>query len=251
MFRTIYKLLISQILAKFTEGNVYKATSSNTIQQDRYLRMRSDPISSHQSLVEITMGSHLKVVEKLSWENHINEVIIPKVLKGLCMLRELWPMLNIHQISLYQSLVMPHFDYCSNVWGNCGVVLGSKLQKLQNRAARIITWSGYEIRSTEILASLGWCDLETRQNRQKVTLMFKIMNDIAPGYLKQLFIPVNKTHEHHLRSSETDVKIPQPHPEYLKCSLSYSGAQLWNSLPSALKNIHHCNNFNNLISTCI
>ena len=30
-----------------------------SIRQDRYLRMRSDPISSHQSLVEINIGSHL------------------------------------------------------------------------------------------------------------------------------------------------------------------------------------------------
>ena len=36
-------------------------------------------------------------------------------------------------------LVQPHFDYCSIVWGNCGETLSEKLQKLQNRAARILT----------------------------------------------------------------------------------------------------------------
>ena len=40
---------------------------------------------------------------------------------------------------LYNALVQPHFDYCSLVWTNCTQDLQNKLQKLQNRAARIIT----------------------------------------------------------------------------------------------------------------
>ena len=64
-------------------------------------------------------------------------------------------------------MVLPHFDYCSNVWDNCGAVLKNKLQKLQNRATRIITKSGYEIRSSEIITNLGWSDLETRQKKHR------------------------------------------------------------------------------------
>ena len=42
-----------------------------SIQQDRHLRMRSDPISSHQSLVEIIIGNHLKWKQKPVWP-HVN-----------------------------------------------------------------------------------------------------------------------------------------------------------------------------------
>ena len=31
-----------------------------------------------------------------------------------------------------------------------------RLQKLQNRAARVITQAGYEIRSSDLLIKLGW-----------------------------------------------------------------------------------------------
>ena len=187
--------------------------------------------------------------EKLTWEDHLNEIIIPKVLKGLRMLRELRSILTCSQmIALYQSLVLPHFDYCSTIWGNCGVVLRNKLQKLQNRAARIITRSGYEVRSTEILSSLGWCDLETRRNRQKSAVMYKVINGIAPDYLQELFVPVNEAHNYNLRFSDMNVKIPQPHTEYLRRSLSYSGARLWNSLPSTIKSLPNLNNFNNVIN---
>ena len=90
----------------------------------------------HEVIKRVSKAKLLGVVidEKLSWEDHINEIIIPKVLKGLRMLRELRSILTFSQmISLYQALVLPHFDFCSTIWGNCGIMLKKKLQKLQSR----------------------------------------------------------------------------------------------------------------------
>ena len=41
-------------------------------------------------------------------------------------------------------LILPHLDHCSFVWNERDVTLSDKLQKLQNRAARVITTSSYE-----------------------------------------------------------------------------------------------------------
>ena len=41
-------------------------------------------------------------------------------------------------INVYDSLIQPHFDYCNVVWSNSGIGLSDKLQRLQNRAARIL-----------------------------------------------------------------------------------------------------------------
>ena len=46
--------------------------------------------------------------------------------------------------------------------------------------------------------------------------MYKILKDIAPGYLRELFTHVNEDNEYNLRSSDINVKIPQPFTEYLK-----------------------------------
>ena len=98
---------------------------------------------------------------ELSWASHINDIIIPKVLRGLRILRTFRGTLPTEQlVSLYNALILPHFDYCSIIWGNCGLVLKNKLQVLQNRAARIITNSPYEVRSYKILNKLGWDNLE-------------------------------------------------------------------------------------------
>ena len=49
-----------------------------------------------------------------------------------------------------KSLILPHFDYCSAVWGCIGNGLSQKLEKLQNRTARIITGSSWDARSAPI-----------------------------------------------------------------------------------------------------
>ena len=54
----------------------------------------------------------------------------------------------------YKTLVQPYFDYCSPLWDNCGKVLQDKLQKFQNRAARIITGASYDARSADVLDTL-------------------------------------------------------------------------------------------------
>ena len=67
------------------------------------------------------------------------------------MLRRAKPFVSTETlIYIYQTLVQPNFDYCPMVWGNCGEALKEKLQKLHNRAARVITGDTYEIRYFDI-----------------------------------------------------------------------------------------------------
>ena len=47
-------------------------------------------------------------------------------------------------IKIYKGLIEPHFDYCSAVWDGLTQQLSEKLQKLQNRAIRVITKSTYD-----------------------------------------------------------------------------------------------------------
>jgi len=51
--------------------------------------------------------------------------------------------------------IEPHFDYCSVVWDGLSQQLSEKLQKLQNRAARVITKSSYNTNSSYLLNFLN------------------------------------------------------------------------------------------------
>ena len=56
--------------------------------------------------------------------------------------------------------ILPHLDYCSSVWNERDVTLSDKLQKLQDRAARVITRSSYE--RVPVSSKMGSTDLSTR-----------------------------------------------------------------------------------------
>ena len=87
----------------------------------------------------------------------------------------------------YQALVQPHFDYCSMVWGNCGEYLRGKLQKLQNRAARVITGDPYEIRSIDILKKLEWKTLSERRKEQQQKYVSKALKCQCPKNTSDMF----------------------------------------------------------------
>ena len=101
-------------------------------------------LSKESALKSVGLG----LDESLTWECHVS-IIISKVPKVIGVLRRLKPLLPQTTLALiYNSLIQPHFDYCGIVWDGLGRGLGQKLQRLQNRAARIITGSDYNTRSS-------------------------------------------------------------------------------------------------------
>jgi hypothetical protein len=57
---------------------------------------------------------------------------------------------------MYNAFVLPHFNYCSTIWNDGSCTIINKLSKLQRIAARVITSSTYDIRSSQILKDLNW-----------------------------------------------------------------------------------------------
>ena len=190
----------------------------------------------------------LKLDESLTWEHHVS-TIISKVSKVIGVLRRLKPLLPQSTLTMiYNSLAQPYFDYCSIVWDSLGKGLGQKLQRLQNRAARIITESDYNIRSSDILTSLNWTNLETRRTQQFKTFMYKTVNNMVPSYLSGKFTSTSMIHEHSLRGSNHKLFVPRPLTESLKKSFSYRGATLWNDIPVELTSVQSLAEFKSKIS---
>ena len=129
-------------------------------------------------------------------------------------------------IIIYKSIIQPHFDYCSQVWGCLGKVLSDKLQRLQSRAFRIISREGYETRSKDILNKAGFSNLQTRREQQLAVVMYKIKHKMLPNYLH---------HNHNTRQREYNYALSMPKINAMKKSFGYRGAETWNSLPIELK----------------
>ena len=135
-------------------------------------------------------------------------------------------------LTIYRAMIQPYFDYCSSLWGNYSAYLKEKLQRFQNRAARIIAGANYETNSADVLESLGWETLEKRRKRNKSILMHRILNNRTAPNLKELFTRNNELQGYYdLRSRCPDLALPNPKRDFLKNSFRYSCAKLWYSLP--------------------
>ena len=98
---------------------------------------------------------------------------LKKVSSGIGALKRVRPFVSMHTaIKIYKGLIEPHFDYCSAVWDGLTQQLSEKLQKLQNRAIRVITKSSYDTSSRFLLNSLGWDNLSVRRAKQKANLTY-------------------------------------------------------------------------------
>ena len=78
-------------------------------------------------------------------------------------------------LQVYQALIEPQFDYCSSVWDGLNESLSNELQKLENRAARVITRSNYDASAGYLLENLHLDNISVRCKKLKAILMFKIL----------------------------------------------------------------------------
>ncbi|RUA05525.1 MAG: hypothetical protein DSY43_04445 [Gammaproteobacteria bacterium] len=183
--------------------------------------------------VESTKSLGVFIDKNLSWKRHIDE-ISKKISAGIGALKRARSSISRDTaIKIYKALIEPYFYYCSSVWDGLTQQSSDKLQKLQNRAARVITVSSYDTSSKLLLEMLGWDKLYIERKKQKVITVYRAINNYAPPYLKYLFIPRKSTYN--LRDFENKLEIPKPRTDYLKRSFSYNGAVLWNDLPKELR----------------
>ena len=80
-------------------------------------------------------------------------------------------------------------------------------RRLQNRAIRVITKSSYDTSSRFLLNSLGWDNLSVRRAKQKANLMYKCINNLAPAYLCNLFVP--RTPNYYFRNEKKKINAPK------------------------------------------
>ena len=137
--------------------------------------------SQHIKRVKCTKVLGVQIDEHLSCNQHI-EYIANRISSGIGAIRNLRTFIDTSTLVLvYNALIQPYFDYCCEVWDTLGKGLSERLQKLQNRAARLIMNLKNE-HGHSVLArnSLGWELLEKRRIEMKARIMYKTVNKLAP-----------------------------------------------------------------------
>ena len=129
--------------------------------------------------------------------------------------------------------------------GCLGITLQNHLQRLQNRAVRIIT-KRYEFRSADILKELDLPTLSIRRNNQLSITMYQVINNMVPDYLIDLFTKTSALHNHETRQEEFNLTLQKPNTNFRKKSFSYRVCIV--SLP-IMKNMGSLSTFKRAIVT--
>ena len=146
----------------------------STLERNPIIEINKFPIK--QVSTSKSLGVHID--GNLSWECHINENS-KKIASGISAIKRIRYFLPFEiLLSVYNSLLQPHFDYCNVVWRNCSKDLSSKLQKLQNRVARVqMTFSSFDFSTIESFQNLKWSKLVLQRVVSKAIMMHSIINN--------------------------------------------------------------------------
>ena len=108
--------------------------------------------------------------------------------------------------------------------------------------------ANYDSNLNDLFRALRWRKLCHQRLEKKSIMLYKILHDMTPEYLRSGFVFRDSVNSYHLRNTENALALPKPRTDYLKRSFSYSGAQLWNSLPLELRQATSLRDFKNELS---
>ena len=173
----------------------------------------------------------------LKLEKHINTVVKSSFfhLKLLSRVKHFLSPIELEKV--IHAFVLSRLDYCNSLYIELPQFSITRLQMVQNAAARFLTGTRKYEHITPILMSLNWLPVHYRVHMKILMFVFKSLNGLAPSYLSELVI-VNVPGRC-LRST-SNYNLYQPRSR-LKSrgdrAFAVAGPRLWNSLPVSLRSL--------------
>ena len=207
---------------------------------------------------EISLTTVCKILGVLFDYNMTFEKQVNKICK-LCYL-ELRKMYTLKRFldlerkkTFVTSFILSRLDYCNSLFLTLKRNLITKLQRVQNAAARFVlgvrrsfTKSGFTS-SRGLLKKLHWLPIEQRIKFKACCIMFRVFHNWnCPDYLLELF---TKNIASVNPSRRKKFVVPKCRTELGKRSFSYQGAVLWNSLPSFVTDVSEFADFKRNLKT--
>jgi hypothetical protein len=127
--------------------------------------------------------------------------------------------------SLVHAVVTSRLDYCNFLFFGATKTLLSKLQRIQNTAARLILRKSKRDSISSCLKQLHWLNIEQRSAFKLLILVYKCLHDSAPALLSCLLTPSSSSR------SSSNLETTFHDTMYGRRAFSYCAPRLWNSIP--------------------
>uniref|UniRef100_A0A8C6LAX3 Reverse transcriptase domain-containing protein n=1 Tax=Nothobranchius furzeri TaxID=105023 RepID=A0A8C6LAX3_NOTFU len=185
----------------------------------------------------LSLDSHVKTISRSCFFQ----------LRNISKVRKLVSTADLEKI--IHAFVSSRLDYCNALFTGLSKTSLSRLQAIQNAAARLLTKSSRRAHITPVLQSLHWLPVEYRIQFKVLVLTYRALNNQAPSYLSELLSP--HTTSRNLRStSENLLAVPRTRLK-TKGNRAFQtiAPRLWNSLASNLRLFNTVEVFKNHLKT--
>jgi len=153
-------------------------------------------------LTQCGLGRHLYFRTK--WRLHPSSRLATIDISAVC--RTGFFQLPVRQMRTIRRSLMPdstralvhafascRLDYCNSLLAGVADVHLSRLQSVQNAAARLVSGARRHDHITPILATIHWLPVHERVTFKTAVLVWKCLHDVAPRYLVDLCVPTAAT----------------------------------------------------------
>ena len=185
---------------------------------------------------EMTLSDHISITIRSSY-NQIRS--IAKIRKYLT---------SESAKKLVHAFITSRLDNLNSLLINLPNHQISRLQKVQNSAARLITRQKMDCHVTPLLKDLHWLPVESRIKYKILLQVFKCLSMKGPAYLCELlheYMP-----DRTLRSSsQLLLEETRVNKMYGSRAFAVVGPQLWNRLPMTIKTCSTISSFKTAIKT--
>jgi hypothetical protein len=186
------------------------------------------PLSFSVKILGVTFDS------SMSFDAHVSE-ICRTANYHLCALSHVRGSLSVASANLIAcTIVSARLDYCNSILSCLSAYNLSRLQRVQNRAARIVLGVGSRISAEPLLRQLHWLPVAKRIKFKSALITYKTLLTSQPPYLSSLLHAYQPSRS--LRSASSNfLSVPRVPSVFESKAFSIYAPHLWNSLPSSLR----------------
>ena len=174
----------------------------------------------------------------LNLDSHINFIVSHcyKILKDIGRIKK--NLQRAHIENLVHAVIASRLDYCNSLLMNISKVNLSKLQKLQNAAARLVLGKRRKESGSDALRELHWLNVDARITFKTILIVYKVIRGVCSDGIKLNFQQVDGR-----RGDALLLETPHFKTKYRKRIFAYNGTRLWNALPIDIRketNMEEC-----------
>ncbi len=137
--------------------------------------------------------------KNLNWHDHIDKMCATISQRFGLLQRIKFCIPNVTLRMLYNTLVLPFFDYGNIIYRTTNTIYLKQLQILQNNGPRMLLNCDYRTHIRDMLTQLNWMTFNELADFHSTCPIYKCQNNLAPQYLVDHFNNISESDNYNTR----------------------------------------------------